>query len=526
MKTIKNKIILSLFFALFISFSTAILLFNPLNVQAESFSPSGNICVESAAMVRVMEEKESGLRWQSYVKKSWYDEELSDDKQAGAIIVPQSYVLGATENGSLILTLNGLLTYVKNNDLPFSAVDTAGLASYNLDYYTFALTITKILDANYARDFVCIAYVRASSGITNPEEISGGSEYNLDDGNYTIFYDQACVRSVYDVAYKALTLGNPSENAKPILESYVDGVAVLEKVDDTVKIANNVEGKYRSPYSVYGSDGKFFVVSATTNAKSYIYNETRQTAFPIVKDGITIHATKTNGVKAIDDSGNITLKGVTPANVSSGSLKSNLNNSYIAFDAEYESGTYLEFEFKGNNMPQLCFYANNINGNMSFGPSGVGDITEDGLLVLNGLVTTDGVSNWTNAVKAFGAHRYGYGGDDSSKSTFLFNKTDTSLSQSELSADKEYRLVIGTYIKPTTDGKSTRVRVEMILFDKTTNKLIKSFDETTGKAVEFFTGNASKNPSGKIIAFAALKGGEDTSFKFVKLGAKTDFVTV
>ena len=53
-----------------------------------------------------------------------------------------------------------------------------------------------------------------------------------------------------------------------------------------------------------------------------------------------------------------------------------LDNSYISFEGDYGVGTYIDFTYKGNNMPQVMLFANNINGDMSCGNASVNDFND------------------------------------------------------------------------------------------------------------------------------------------------------
>ena len=507
MKSLRIKFVGCLLVVLMISLCGFMMMSMP--AQAEVvINPTGNICISEGASIRVVENNKSGIRYEAYVNKSWYSG--LENAQAGAIIVPNDYVETAIKEGGSF-SLNNLMAVVSTYELPFQAVDTAQLKDFNTDYYSYALTMTNIKDTNYAKEFVGIAYVRTSSTVEGAENVSGKN--GLADGNYVVAYNENNVRSVYEVAYKTLTSGEELAVDETVLKSYVDGVAVVSNTNEGITIANNDKVGYTSPYQVYGSNDEYIVTSATANAKNIIYNGERQTSFPIEDDGVTIHATKTNGVENIDVNGNITLKGQeTLANVNTGTLRV-LDNSYFALNEKYGAGTYVEFEFTGNNMPQLCFFADEINEYMSYGTKDSTEVNNTGFLVLNG-ISAD-ANGWNNAIKAYGAYRYGYGDENT---TYIVNKTETGMSQSVLVLDKTYRLVIGTHVV------SDKVYLEMFLFDKATNIKISSLDVSTGKAQTYF--DESGNPSGYIIAYAGLKGGEDTTFKFNGVGLESDFDTV
>ena len=259
MKALKSKSILVLATMFVVAICSALLFFQPLTVQASvDINPTGNVYISNSAQVRVVENVESGLRYQAFINKNWYNS--LENAQAGAIIVPNSYVETAIEeNGSF--SLNNLMDVVSKYDLPFQAVDTADLKDYNEDYYSYALTMIKIKETNFARDFVGIAYVRTSSTVDGAETIN--NKAGLANGNYVVAYDETNVRSVYQIAYNVLTsteLEEPlDEDQTAVLKSYVDGVAVVSKTNDGVAIANNDKEGYTSPYAVYGADNEFIV---------------------------------------------------------------------------------------------------------------------------------------------------------------------------------------------------------------------------------------------------------------------------
>ncbi len=214
-----------------------------------------------------------------------------------------------------------------------------------------------------------------------------------------------------------------------------------------------------------------------------------------------------------NDDGSVTLKGNSTISANNGHVRL-VEQSYIAWKGDYGVDTYIEFEFKGNNMPQLCFFANNINGQMCYSTPTSTDVINDGFIVLNGIKSDNGTNDFNDKLKAWGNHRYDVG---SSKSEIIIQKggaDDGGLSQADLAAnpDKTYRMVIGT----TLNAEKTRLFLVIRLFDKETNEKIASLDISTGKAPSHFVTGENTEPTGHIIAFAGLKGGEDTTFTVTK----------
>ncbi len=252
------------------------------------------------------------------------------------------------------------------------------------------------------------------------------------------------------------------------------------------------------------SSGDTFDAVATEIMQCYVGNYTHSS-------GVTLNAT--------DNS--VTLKGNSTTSANPGHVRL-VEQSYVAWEGNYGVDTYIEFEFKGNNMPQLCFFANNINGQMCYSTPTSTEVINDGMILLNGIKSDNGTNDFNNKISSWGNHRYDVNG---SKSTLLFIKTGTDtkgLSQSELAAnpDKTYRMVIGT----TLNAEKTRVFWVIRLFDKDTNVRIATLDWSTGNAPSHFVTGENTEPTGHIIAFAGLKGGEDTTFTVTKgPGARSEF---
>ena len=79
-----------------------------------------------------------------------------------------------------------------------------------------------------------------------------------------------------------------------------------------------------------------------------------------------------------NDDGSVSLdhRNPTGGNGWSSGYAKTLDNSYIAFSGNYGVGTYIDFTFKGNNMPQVCLFANVINGKIT-GAESADDTTNE-----------------------------------------------------------------------------------------------------------------------------------------------------
>lgn len=233
---------------------------------------------------------------------------------------------------------------------------------------------------------------------------------------------------------------------------------------------------------------------------------------------------------------------------------SRLSSSYIAWEGNYGVGNYVEFEFTGNNMPNIMFFADKINGSLvDFAVDGqlisqVNNITvrEDnlnkGLLLFNGSfsVDMDGVTNYEqggiNKFQIWGPNRISTNNikqllKDANDAIFTYTATDVSGeldafvqggSYRESSgvkhtinglkttyADITFKYIVGTY------EKNGNIFVDAKLINKATNQEIAKIDVDTKLKV-------SDGYSGSIIAYATQKGANrynnvsepNTTFKY------------
>lgn len=199
-----------------------------------------------------------------------------------------------------------------------------------------------------------------------------------------------------------------------------------------------------------------------------------------------------------------------------------VNSSYVSLLGNYGVGTFMEFSFKGNNMPNVMFFANEVNGNMTgwesysgTGTNAVGVKSSDtGMLFTNGLVNTlKNTNTGTEAYRVYGADRiyrskglnvaYLYATDSALISKSYADGGDyMKLTQrwlSEQNQDTEYTYIVGTY---DNDGK---VAVYVLL---------KAGDTVLAEMNEQTTLNTSEiDPAtmGNIVLYGAVKGSTETS---------------
>lgn len=245
-----------------------------------------------------------------------------------------------------------------------------------------------------------------------------------------------------------------------------------------------------------------------------------------------------------DSEGNVTLvshsiKNSVPAAIDAKETQ----KSYISYSGQYGVGTYLDFEFTGNNMPQVRFFANSIDGLITKFNDGEGDTplyTPEGEIQkdadgnpvtegstwwyssqTSGLLFTNGCVNGQHSV-SHGQNGYlrvyydmmsngwlGWPPSDPNGG-YVFEKPENTFMPSlgmaafAEKADTKFRYTVGTY--EDTDG-TTIIHVIVKAEIDGVWTLVSEQKHDTGKlATEF--------GSGSIVVLAAMKGGgETTTFK-------------
>ena len=189
-----------------------------------------------------------------------------------------------------------------------------------------------------------------------------------------------------------------------------------------------------------------------------------------------------------------------------------LDNSHMAFYGDYGVGTYVEFTFKGNNLPQVCFFADEINGDMT-------EYGGKGYMIMNGLYTPNKGSS-SSSSQIVGENRLIVLGPDrlskahmnylnvsEGQSTYLMSE-NTLFTQKALENDetgRTYRYVVGSF------NLGGLLAFEATLYDED------SGDEVAYAVYKTMT-EVESAPKGHIIAYAVVKGNNnDTYFKYDKL---------
>lgn len=518
-RIIKTRLLLILAIVLFavVCAFCALTIKGAQKVRAD-FTPTLDFQIEKGASVRVVSETESGLRYKTYVSKAYYQTLEGKNPQTGSIIIPKAYVEKVkTDNGGNF-TLSALLALVENNELPFAYKDSSAISEAVENYYTYALTMVDIKETNYATDFMGIAYIRVDSATEGFEHVTG----SVMPGGYYKIATEDNAASVYSVSKKAMQSDvTLTSQQQTVIKTYLDGVADLTGVDGIVTIANNVDGKYTSPYTLSVANGNYLINSTVGDAKNVIYNGIKQTSFPITDGDITVNLPKTQNITY--NGTNMTLQGAIPTNMVSGATLTSLDGSegdlpknlgYYALNGNYGIGTYIDISFSGKNIPSVMFFADKINGNL-------GNNGGQGLLILNGAnskVTTDNKSiNFGDKVKVVGPNRVPV---DTSVADAGYLRVSSNFAYTSYTAKHVDNLEKFAYAN-LVDGNNYRYIIGT--FEKEGNVWLEMGLYNSGLLVEHITFDTTLTTSavsaGSIIAYATLKKDSnnnpvDTTFTF------------
>ena len=520
--TLRNKFITIL--AILLSVCMLFGVANIYRASAKAENTTSIAQVVEGASVRVTSAESSGIKFRARLDKTEYNAlyaQYEGKVKAGMIIVPSDYIAKA---GGYAFTdfAAANLTVGANTIDEFDGT--------NEEYLEFTMSLVNLKDANYARDFEAIVFIE----VDTTEAISGFETYNGKQYAYGV-RDAACARNIYEVAnatfndrvnaedakHPYLVNGkymSVDENGLAIVKGYVDGVADIKIAGNAPAVANNTE-YYTSPYT--------FAKNAITgdyilngSPKSLIVDGERKTDMHVEKGSVEIHTAKTLNA-TVDSNGTITTAG-TSTGLRMYDL-ANLNNNYYAFDGKYGVGTTIDVYFTGNNMPEIMFFADKVNGNMT-GYSSYSHVSGDtwttytlsgqkGLLFSNGFMSGAGANQAPDMYVIWGMDRAvattglsdGYR-DVTASALVRYIKTTPealALCQNTLAstyADTSLKYTVGTY---DNNGK---LAVTVTLTNVDTSEVIMSIDKTTNVDTE------SVNP-GSIILYDSVKGkGVDTVF--------------
>ncbi|MBE5749442.1 MAG: hypothetical protein E7340_05665 [Clostridiales bacterium] len=457
------------------------------------------ITMTGTAEANVKTAEKSGLRFSAVINKSEY-QTLTQDKDAkvGMIIVPTDHLNAAISQG-LDFTIEELSTYAPFEGYAF--YDYAETVKDNGDEYQFWMTVPNISGANYNRDFSARAFIEINEG-------NSVSRVYAD-------YDAENARNVYEVAYSAYTDGTiEDQTGKEIAKTFIDGVAVLEYDSNSGKvvIANN-QGDYTSPYTIEKDGlGNYIINGRGVNPSAMTYGLERKTSFTFTDttNSATVNTILTQEAK-FGENNSVSLQS---AQVNGNSTKANLQAvsdyiGYVAFNGSYDVGTYVTTTFKGNNMPQVMFFSNVIDGDLT----GVAydDETRQGVVAMNGVVGYGGANHATNLYKVIGPNRMSvsnYTSEYYINLNILNGDSYPLLTQDGLNVDTSdvtYRYTVGTYL-----NDSNAIIWEVFLYNNDTDALIYHEELALRNTAAGYNPLMSDDiTASNIVIYSCLKGTKD-----------------
>ncbi len=185
------------------------------------------------------------------------------------------------------------------------------------------------------------------------------------------------------------------------------------------------------------------------------------------------------------------LDGENGVNLQKGAFKgkntlvSSTDVPYVSFDGEYGVRDYVQFDFTGSNLPQLCFFVKETTPDLV-------DVRKDGVYVTNGFGKEVGVDN--GRLTVYGPHKIS--GASFGGSNRLVTHVGAAIGSAYLNADTRYR-----YIAGISDISSGKVELQLILFDLDAGEYV--YDEKLVADMTKF-GLEDEYFSGNIVAYGSM----------------------
>lgn len=303
------------------------------------------------------------------------------------------------------------------------------------------------------------------------------------------------------------------------LYKIVNGEEILlcEYIKDTIV---DVEELPAGAIVMYGS------VKGATELTTFRYSEPYESKPDLVYSDGSVSADGTITLAGRKLGSNSQPFTVIPEALDVRNAKLGFNNSYVALLGEHGVGTYLDFTFTGNNMPEVMFFADKVNGNMS-GYSdylhqdpyiGV-DNGEKGVLISNGMLGGNLDNDINEVFTVWGPNKIHMGEGVALRGAFVtytkyalasIKETDASygaLVQSNLAkeenANVKFKYTIGTY------EVSGKLGIHAILYRLDGAEQVRLAEYVTGTTLSL-----DQVQAGNIIIYGTVKGNEDpTVFK-------------
>ena len=516
-KTMKNKLLVSLCLLGVVTTGAGYGALKMVSASTQDViqGQTDTVSMIAGAACRIDTVETSGLRFLATVDIDEYQQLQTTysaaNVYAGMMIVPQDVY--ATLDAYTISELSTEVDFTQTQCF----AETEGFRTVkinNEDTYVYSKTLV-VKESNYSRNFVARSYIK----IVGEEGIVALEDADYYNGAYYLYSDYSLadnMRSVYKVANAAyndrLTEAERDTDAEKAeydqqvgdvyspyteeqlgnLKKFVDGVLDVKTENGKAVIANN-SAYYTSPYSIIETaKGSVIDLTSATAPLSMQFDGERVTDLTVTGE-VPFAKIKKSG--ATISNGQISFNSnYATATDASGAQWAQYWN-WFSFVGDYGVGTYVDFTFTGNQIPQLVFFAEETDPVAT-------------VKVGKGIFLTSGYgSNPTTftSMQAFGPNRLSTGSYGKSGALFTLNNdyypelTSVGLAAN---ANKEYAYTVGTFTG--TDGK---VGMHIILKDVATGKVIYDVRKATGLT-------ASEVGTGNILVLPAFE--QTTAMKTIK----------
>jgi hypothetical protein len=144
-----------------------------------------------------------------------------------------------------------------------------------------------------------------------------------------------------------------------------------------------------------------------------------------------------------------------------------IDQAYVAFHGEYGFNDYLSLDFKGKNMPEIAFFAENYNKSMYYQDGG-----KKGVVVASGITLWDGsvngqIFNGSKNVGISGPYMANFNGATSETGGNVCDAFDSALARANLADNVNYRVIIGF----TSETENT-ITLRYALYNMDTGALV------------------------------------------------------
>ncbi len=193
-----------------------------------------------------------------------------------------------------------------------------------------------------------------------------------------------------------------------------------------------------------------------------------------------------------------------------------VNNDYLGFFGDFGVGYYVDFEFTGNNLPNVMLFADTIDGNFTGNPDGSG---KKGVILMNG-ITLDGGRFMADHLRVYGPNRisdtYWNNTDVLFTTSATYEQDNRNMFSLDYLADNpndQFKYVVGSF-----EDVDHNVYLDIYLYKKNLQgdyEIAKTENGVTYHITRSIGLKTSDLTGRHIVVYPGLKGlGQTCEFKF------------